>query len=257
MPTTLVEHGKRICKPPYDGPGLRRAFFEIQDDQFWEITRKVYDCTQLSIEALWGLYEAVRYVVRNHVPGDIVECGVYYGGSTMAIAETLLRLGDTSRTICMYDSFEMFTGPSSELDRTFDGRPIEGRQPSFRAITTTNVGETGYPEAQLRVVEGNVEDTLVLSRHQRIALLRLDTDTYHSTAAELRYLYPTLVEGGVLIIDDYGHAQGARMAVDDYFSRHDIPMLLNRTSFTCRMGVKVESGQRGTRTQTSPPALLG
>lgn len=72
-----------------------------------------------------------------------------------------------------------------------------------------------------------------------IALLRLDTDTYHSTRVELEYFYPKLSQGGVLIIDDYGHALGARRATDEYLAAPERRVLLNRVNFTNRLGVKL------------------
>ena len=85
---------------------------------------------------------------------------------------------------------------------------------------------------------GRVEDTIPDQAPARIALLRLDTDWYESTRHELEQLWPRLAPGGVLIVDDYGHWQGARQAVDEYFAAHRVPMLLNRIDYTGRIGVK-------------------
>ena len=73
---------------------------------------------------------------------------------------------------------------------------------------------------------------------EEIALLRLDTDWYSSTKHELEHLYPRLAPGGVLILDDYGHWQGARRAVDEYFADNRITLLLNRVDGTARIAVK-------------------
>lgn len=88
-------------------------------------------------------------------------------------------------------------------------------------------------------MKGDVEKTAAENVNGDIALLRLDTDTYYSTKAELEYLYPKLVPGGILIIDDYGHALGARRAVDEYFTDPDRRLLLNRVNFTNRLAVKI------------------
>ena len=68
-------------------------------------------------------------------------------------------------------------------------------------------------------------------------MLRLDTDWYESTRCELEHLFPKLVPGGVLIVDDYGHWEGCRRAVDEYFQKNKIPMLLNRIDYTGRIGI--------------------
>jgi hypothetical protein len=70
--------------------------------------------------------------------------------------------------------------------------------------------------------------------------LRLDTDWYESTKHELVHQYPKLSVGGVLIIDDYGHWQGARQAVDEYFNDNRLPILLNRIDYTGRIAIKTE-----------------
>jgi hypothetical protein len=80
--------------------------------------------------------------------------------------------------------------------------------------------ETGvYDEDKLRFVVGPVEKTLLdpANLPERIAVLRLDTDWYASTKAELKHLYPRLSSGGTLIVDDYGHWYGCRQAVNEYF----------------------------------------
>ena len=71
-----------------------------------------------------------------------------------------------------------------------------------------------------------------------VALLRLDTDWYLSTKHEMEHLYPRLSAGGVLIVDDYGHWDGARQAVEEYFLTHGDKPLLARTDYTGRLAVK-------------------
>jgi hypothetical protein len=73
---------------------------------------------------------------------------------------------------------------------------------------------------------------------EHLALLRLDTDWYESTRHELFTLYPRLSTGGVLIIDDYGHWDGARRAVDEYLEQQESPLLLNRIDYTGRVAIK-------------------
>jgi O-methyltransferase len=102
-----------------------------------------------------------------------------------------------------------------------------------------NLGATGYPMGRIVFVKGKVEDTIPAMAPAQIAVLRLDTDWYESTRHELEHLFPLLSIGGVLIIDDYGHWDGARKAVDEYFTSHRPPMLLARTDYTGRIGMKI------------------
>jgi hypothetical protein len=97
---------------------------------------------------------------------------------------------------------------------------------------------SSYPADKLHFVRGPVEETLPANAPGELALLRLDTDWYESTRHELEHLYPRLRAGGVLIIDDYGHWDGARRAVDEYFDRQAAPLLLNRIDYTGRIAVK-------------------
>jgi hypothetical protein len=97
---------------------------------------------------------------------------------------------------------------------------------------------TGYPAERLHFVRGPVEETLPERAPGPLALLRLDTDWYESTRHELVHLYPLLGAGGVLIVDDYGHWEGCRRAVDEYFSAEAEPVLLNRIDYSGRIAVK-------------------
>jgi hypothetical protein len=236
---SLPQRGIEICKPPYDKGALRKQFHEMRDETFWQIVPGVHDFTQLTIEPMWSLYEAVRHLVGRGVKGDVVECGVLFGGASMLIAKTLIALGDTSRELWLYDSFQGFVGEQARDDITWYGDSITGRFPDFETIATDNIGSTGYPADRIRIVRGDIEKIAPENTHGDIALLRLDTDTYHSTRAELEHFYPKLVSGGVLIIDDYGHADGARRAVDEYLADPSRRLLLNRVNFTNRLAVKL------------------
>jgi hypothetical protein len=236
---SLPQRGFDICKPAYSKKKLQKQFHELQDDAFWEIVSAVHDFTQLPIEPMWSLYEAVRYVVAKRIKGDFVECGVFFGGASMLIAKTLLSLGDTSRELWLYDSFQGFVGEEAKDDVTWYGDSIRARFSDFHGIARDNIASTGYPPEMLRLVKGDIEKTAANNDNGDIALLRLDTDTYCSTKAELEHFYPKLVSGGILIIDDYGHAFGARRAVDEYFAEPSKRLLLNRVNFTNRLAVKL------------------
>src|SRR5260370_10695337 len=88
-----------------------------------------------------------------------------------------------------------------------------------------NLASTGYPAEKCHFVKGDVLKTLPCEEPRHIAILRLDTDWYESTLHELTHLYPRLSHGGVLIIDDYGHWQGCRKAVEEFFRKRG-PLLL-------------------------------
>ena len=215
---------------------------------FHRLRERVAPFTMTSTERMYALHEAVRYVSRAQIAGDIVECGVWRGGSSMLAALTLLELGDL-RTLWLYDTFAGMTEPGEE-DRKWSGESavdeLAGDDREAGAFNTwafataedvrSNMATTGFPSDRTHYVIGKVEDTIPAQLPDRIALLRLDTDWYESTRHELEHLWPLLAPGGVLIIDDYGHWQGARQAVDEFFA--DAPVLLNRIDYTGRTLVK-------------------
>jgi hypothetical protein len=207
-------------------------------------------------ERVGALVIAVRYLDAAGIRGSIAECGVWRGGSVMAAALTLMSLGDTERDIYLYDTWDRMPPPS---DRDVDvwGRPaarlFTGPESANEISELANVGRAetervvksiGYPAERLYFVEGLVEDTLPLHAPNEIALLRLDTDWYQSTRHEMEHLFPRIVDGGVLLIDDYGLFQGAKDAVDEYLDKHGIHLLLNRTDFAGRIAIVRASGGR-------------
>jgi O-methyltransferase len=207
--------------------------------------------TMTSIERRFHLLNAVRYLVRHQIPGAIVECGVWRGGSMMLAAGTLLSLGVCDRDLHLFDTYTGMPPPAA-LDVDFEGKRAGERMQadaetrseslvwaiaSLREVTK-NMVDTGYPANLLHYVEGRVEETLPKAAPERIALLRLDTDWYESTHHELIHLYPRLVRGGVLIIDDYGYWKGARKAVDEFLAVLPEPVLLHRIDDTGRAVVK-------------------
>jgi predicted O-methyltransferase YrrM len=219
------------------------------EPEFRALHERCAPFTMTSPERMYAVYQAVRHVVRARVPGDIVECGVWRGGSSMLAALALLEAGDDERALYLYDTFAGMSEPG-ERDVTVSGasaRP-EWRQAQRGEVNEwcyspleeveRNLRSTGIDPARLHFVEGKVEDTIPATAPEQIAVLRLDTDWYESTWHELTHLYPRLSPGGVLIVDDYGHWQGAREAVDRYFGEVAEPILLARTDYTGRIGVR-------------------
>jgi O-methyltransferase len=220
------------------------------NEQDYETIRAVRQFTMTSPERLQALCEATRYVSAADVPGAIVECGVWRGGSMMAVARTLLYERHPDRELYLFDTFEGMTAPG-ENDVSIAGERASELMES-RARTEDDafwcyapleavrkaLQSTGYPTPLLRFVPGPVEQTIPDQAPASIALLRLDTDWYESTKHELEHLFPRLSVGGVLIIDDYGHWQGARSAVDQYIAERGLKLLLNRIDYTGRIAVK-------------------
>jgi hypothetical protein len=212
-----------------------------------EIVRKVRPWTMTSPERIHALIHAISYLSERSVPGAIVECGVWKGGSMAAAALTLLQKKDVSRDLYLFDTFEGMTDPTSN-DVDYLGK-------SASEVLRRDVGSkcgnapleevkevlyaTGYPRERIHFIQGKVEDTIPSSAPSSIALLRLDTDWYASTMHELVHLFPLLSQAGVIIIDDYGHWKGSRQACDEYFAQNQIALLLNRIDYTGRIALKL------------------
>jgi O-methyltransferase len=226
-----------IAKPKYS-PDMDEATIRLFES--------VQPYTMTGIARVAALRQAVQYVAKNQIPGAIVECGVWKGGSMMAVAKTLLDCRAGDRELHLFDTFEGMTEPS-DVDTDLGGvRASQWMEDSDKCCAGLDEVKrameiTGYDPARIRYVKGKVEETIPSNAPERIALLRLDTDWYESTYHELVHLYPRLSVGGVLIIDDYGHWQGARQAVDQYIAEHNLKLLLNRIDYTARICVKIEA----------------
>ncbi len=223
---------------------------DILDKDFIEIYDRCKEYTFTTIEPMYALYQAVNYIVKNNIAGDFIECGVWKGGSAMLMAETLIKLGDTTRKIYLYDTYEGMSEPTAK-DVDFNGETANSllnkfdkqEQKSVWCYSSidevkSNLYLTKYPKENLLFIKGKVEETIPQTIPTKVSLLRLDTDWYESTYHEFIHLYPLLSKLGVLIIDDYGHWKGAREATDQYFKENNIHMLLNRIDYTVRSGIK-------------------
>jgi O-methyltransferase len=195
-----------------------------------------------------ALRDACVHVVDARVPGAFVECGVWRGGSMMAVALTLLELGETTRDLYLFDTFEGMSEPGPQdvdlrgdsardlLATAMDGSNLRALGPLEDVRRAMD--ETGYPPERVHYVQGDVLETVPGRAPGEIAVLRLDTDWYASTKHELKHLYPHLCSGGLLIVDDYGHWKGARLAVDEYLSDQQLRLFLHRVDYTGRLAVK-------------------
>lgn len=205
--------------------------------------------TMTSVDRQLALIHSVRHVVRNRIPGCFLECGVWRGGSAMAIALTLAQEGDRERDVFLFDTFEGMTAPTIN-DRSFDGASAamllahSHRDENVWCLAglddvRANLASTAYPAEKVHFIQGPVEQTIPLDpTPASIALLRLDTDWYESTKHEMLHLFPRLERGGILIVDDYGHWQGARLAVDEYLASVPDAYFLHRIDYTGRLIVK-------------------
>lgn len=218
-----------------------------------EIAVSVRTYTMTSYARIVSLIMGIEYLLDQEMAGAITECGVWRGGSMMAVARTLLQRGVTNRDLFLYDTFEGMPAPSPH-----DGQALS----QFRRLQAANLADrwcraeldevwrnmrsTGYPGERIHCIKGKVEETIPDHAPTMISLLRLDTDWYESTRHTMEHLYPRLTVGGLLILDDYGHWDGCKRAVDEFFATRSISLFLSRVDYTGRIAVKPSEHERTT-----------
>ena len=166
----------------------------------------------------------VEEVLRDQIPGDMIETGVWRGGAVIFIRAILKAYGITDRTVWAADSFSGLpkpddgTYPADAGDRHYLiselAISLEEVQENFRRF--------GLLDGQVRFLKGWFRETLPKAPISRLAMIRLDGDLYESTMDGLTSLYPKLSVGGYLIVDDFHMVPSCRKAVHDYRKRHGI-----------------------------------
>jgi hypothetical protein len=223
--------------------------FPVEFSEFERLninTAKEYSLT--TFERLSALAVVCNYVIARNIPGDFVECGVWKGGNLILMSKINSHRGN-GRKILGFDTFSGMTEPT-DIDKDIWGESAksllsrskyEDGTSSFHAFASKELVDKILTEngcLDVSLVEGDVTKTLLVKSNlpSSISILRLDTDWYQSTKIELEVLYPLLVSGGFLIIDDYGHFSGARKAVDEYF-KDGLPFMFH-VDYSCRIIIK-------------------
>lgn len=205
-----------------------------------------------SIPRLINTLKSCIYVIENNIPGDFVECGTWRGANGI-IAKKIFEQMGSKKKVWLYDTFEGMTAPS-----IIDVNNLTKEKAKIKYLKTKKKTHSEWCYASLDdvknnflssnlnmnsviFVKGKVEETLKIKKNLpgKISVLRLDTDWYKSTKLELEILYPILSNRGVIIIDDYGHWEGSRKAVDKYLSKLTNKPMLNIIDYTCRSGIKI------------------
>ena len=183
---------------------------------------------------------AVKYIEENNIPGDIIEIGVWKGGSILSMMLTYEKINsEISRNFHLYDTFEGMT-ESSEFDKDNFNTPARDLlgNPLVAAICNLNAvikNISSHTKIQPSYHIGDILKNKFVPK--QIAILRLDTDWYESTKYELDTFYENVSPGGIVIIDDYGHWQGCKKAVDEFLFLHP-EIKLETIDYTGRFFIK-------------------
>ena len=181
-----------------------------------------------------------------------VACGVWRGGNSIA-AKMIFEEYKSDRKVFLFDTFAGMTEPTAEdmtvkdqksaMAKFLDSDKGDYNDWCYASLEDVqqNFVKAGLDHNNVSFIKGDVVQTLAEQANlpEKIAVLRLDTDWYESTKAEMAVLYPLLENRGAFIVDDYGHWDGARRAIEEYFdtSEHKRP-LMQYTDYTGRMGIK-------------------
>ena len=166
---------------------------------------------------------SVEHTIKNNIQGDIVEIGVWRGGTVMIILHKLMQLGVTDRDIHLYDTFTGMT-EASEFDRERQSG-IHANQiwnlvkcEASYEDAFTNVRSVGYPMEKIHFHVGDIRQVKMEDIPPKIALLRLDNDWFELYKFEMPIFVPRVPPNGIVTIDDYGHWNGCKKAVDEYIA---------------------------------------
>lgn len=190
--------------------------------------------TMIGMARLHHLRACVETAIRENIPGDLIETGVWKGGACILMRAVLKSLGIHNRTVWVADSFRGLPPPQEELypaDRGDNHHTFEELAIS-RERVASHFDRYGLLDGQVRFLEGWFRDTLPANPAGPLAVIRLDGDMYESTMDALVHLYPRLSPGGYCIIDDYGCIEACRMAVRDYRKQHGISAPVHMIDWT-------------------------
>jgi hypothetical protein len=211
-----------LLYPLQRGFAIRRA--AGGDREKVRAVQLVQPYTMVGFERLINAYDVVKLAESKSLPGAIVECGVFKGGS----AAVMTMAGSVERQIWLFDSFEGLPEPTVEdgtMAIEYSGDRSSGAlEPIGQCVGPLDVvkglffEKLGVDAARVHIRQGWFQDTLPAARHEigPIAVLRLDGDWYDSTRVCLENLYDLVIAGGFVVIDDYGYWEGCRRAVDEF-----------------------------------------
>lgn len=185
------------------------------------------------------LFESLEFIRNNNIQGDFVECGVWRGGNILGMMKYLEFHNNTEPNVWLYDTFCGMTPPET-VDVDFMNNKAEDILQDVFCLNSLEevelaLSHSNYPKEKVKYVIGDICQTLLDKNNvpEKIALLRLDTDWYNSTKIELEVLWDKLEIGAPCIIDDYGHWQGCRKAVDEFLGNLSCEHEIEQIDYTC------------------------
>lgn len=190
--------------------------------------------SMIGLDRLRHLRACAETALRENIPGDFIETGVWRGGACIMLRGVLEAYGDTSRRVWVADSFAGLPKPNPEKYPADAGDTLHAF--TQLAISLEQVQENfrryGLLDQQVKFLKGLFSNTLATAPVNQLAVLRLDGDMYESTMDALTALYPKLASGGFCVIDDYGAIKACRQAVNDYRAMQGIDAPISMIDWT-------------------------
>jgi O-methyltransferase len=211
-------------------PGADRAVRAVGND--WPPHAE----TMVGLARLANVLDCTSRAIVDGVPGDLVETGVWRGGTAIYLRAILAALGDERRKVWACDSYEGL--PEADADRYPMDVEMRFHEYPELAVGVERVQAAferyGLLDDRVRFVQGWFRDTLpeVARGIGPIAVLRLDGDMYESTMDALTHLEPLVSPGGFVLVDDYGGIDACRRAVHDHRDRCGITAPLHEVDWT-------------------------
>lgn len=235
----LVQSLRGSVDVPDMSPSMLRFMWSIPKKEFIHLSKMKLILTvkrgysMLSYARLSALYEIGSWLERRRVRGSFVECGVWNGGSSAVLGSVARRSGE--RNVWLFDSWEGMPDATEEDVACTGKRGAKGMtRGSEETVRELLFGRLGLDRARVHVVRGWFNETVPSAANAigEIALLHLDCDWYESVKFCLETLYDRVVDGGYIVVDDYGHWKGCRKAVDEFRDRRGITGELVRVDYS-------------------------
>jgi O-methyltransferase len=238
-PMTSVNGWRRVVLEPLQSL-LRQVQLEVvkiepdrmgerEDGRDWPIEAE----TMVGLKRLDNLQHCVTSVIRDGVPGDLIETGVWRGGSSIFMRAVLKAYGDCSRKVWLADSFCGLPQPDPARYPVDRGDTLWAYQELAISLeeVKSNFSRYGLLDEQVEFLPGWFRDTLPSAPINRLAVLRLDGDLYESTMDALSALYHKVSSGGFIIVDDYG-LPTCRAAIEDFRRARGITDQIHQIDWT-------------------------
>jgi len=210
----------------------------LSSSSFSKIYRNIRPYTICGTQRLRALYQAVEKVDKAGTPGDIVECGVAKGGSAALMGLASKELGMHARKLWLFDTFEGMPMPEA-INPDFDiAKSYTGECRGTLEDVSSLFAELELLDRTV-MVKGLIQNSLPNSKLKEIAILHIDTDWFESVKTCLEQLYDRVEPGGIIQIDDYGHWEGAKRAVDEFLETRSITQSLNVIDYSGRQLIKM------------------